>query len=72
MNEGDKIKVNCKNLDLYPSKPPANGTEGIILKKTIHFGLKDMFGIELPMYIVQFDLDAKETFSFYEEDITKI
>lgn len=69
LNSGARVELQIQNLELYPLVPPPNGMTGTVLHRTHHLGLMQMFGVELPMLIVQFELDGYKSFSVYEDDV---
>lgn len=69
MNIGNKVKLQIKNLDMYSYELPEDGSFGTVIKNTFHMGLLQMFGVELPIVMVNFSTGI---YSIFHEDLILI
>jgi len=69
MNSGDKVELKVKNHEMYSYELPEEGSQGTVLKTTFHQGLLQMFGVELPIVMVNFSTGIC---SIFPEDLKVI
>jgi len=69
MNQGDKVELQVKNTEMYSYELPEQGSQGTVLKSTFHMGLLQMFGVELPVCLVNFSTGIV---SIFPEDLKLI
>lgn len=69
MNSGDKVQLKVTNHEMYSYELPEDGSFGTVLKSTFHSGLLQMFGVELPVIMVNFSIGIC---SIFPEDLKLI
>lgn len=69
MNPGDKVQLQVQNSEMYSYELPEEGSFGTVLKSTFHMGLIQMFGVELPVVMVNFSTGIC---SIFPEDLKLI
>ena len=69
MKSGDKVKLEVKNSEMYSYELPEEGSFGTVIKSTFHMGLLQMFGVELPVVMVNFSIGIC---SIFPEDLKVI
>lgn len=69
MISGDKVQLKVKNSEMYSYELPEEGSQGTVLKSTFHSGLLQMFGVELPVIMVNFSTGIC---SIFPEDLKLI
>lgn len=66
MNAGDKVQLQVTNPEMYSYELPEDGSFGTVIKSTFHAGLLQMFGVELPVVMVNFSIGIC---SIFPEDL---
>lgn len=69
MNQGDKVELKVINSEMYSYELPEDGSQGTVIKSTFHMGLLQMFGVELPVVMVNFSTGVC---SIFPEDLRLI
>jgi hypothetical protein len=69
MNQGDKVQLKVTNSEMYSYELPEDGSQGTVIQSTFHMGLLQMFGVELPVVMVNFSTGIC---SIFPEDLRLI
>lgn len=69
MKSGDKVQLQVKNSEMYSYELPEEGSQGTVIRSTFHQGLLQMFGVELPIVMVNFSTGIC---SIFPEDLKVI